>query len=225
MNTFVAVILTAPLIGPLDDAPLIKADGRESLLRAVELFVNREGVSRVLLVVPGSRAEEYKRKVGGHLSFMGVRIVTGGESFFDQLKTAREQLDPGTTHVLVHDAARPAVPYTDLDALAAAAERHPVAALAIPVAGPLLNVGRVSGAATLGGDRVAQLVTPIAFDIAALDAAIADGALPGSLQWIEGSPLNLRCGQASAGLMKAMIGLLPKPKVKAPSSPFEEAQW
>ena len=46
-----------------------------------------------------------------------------------------------------------------------------------------------------------------------------------TVQWIEGSPLNVRCGQASPGLLKAMIGLLPKPKVKAPSSPFEEAQW
>ena len=26
-------------------------------------------------------------------------------------------------------------------------------------------------------------------------------------------------------LVKAMINLLPKPKVKPPSSPFEEAQW
>jgi 2-C-methyl-D-erythritol 4-phosphate cytidylyltransferase len=225
MSSTVVVVVTAPLAGPLDDAPLIKAEGRESLLRAVELFVNRDGVSRVLLVVPPSRAEEYKRKVGGHLSFMGVRIVTGGETFVEQLAAARPQVEAGTTHVLVHDAARPAVPYTDLDALTAAAARHPVVALAVPTTGPLLRVGSVPGPAQWSTDRVAQIVTPVAFTLAAIDEVVATGGLPSSLQWIEASPLNVRCGQASPGMVKAMIGLLPKPKVKAPSSPFEEAQW
>jgi hypothetical protein len=32
-------------------------------------------------------------------------------------------------------------------------------------------------------------------------------------------------GGGDAGLVKQMISMLPKPKVKAPSSPFEEAQW
>ena len=225
MSSIVAIVVTVPLAGPLDDAPLIKADGRESLLRAVELFVNREGVSRVLLVVPPSRAEEYKRKVGGHLSFMGVRIVTGGETFVGQLAAARPQVESGTTHVLVHDAARPAVPYTDLDAVTAAAGRHPVVALAVPAAGPLLKVGSVPGPAEWSADRAAGVVTPIAMTLAALDEVVAAGALPVSLQWIEASPLNVRCGQASPGMVKAMIGLLPKPKVRAASSPFEEAQW
>jgi len=43
---------------------------------------------------------------------------------------------------------------------------------------------------------------------------------------VNGSPLNLRIGGAKdAALVKAMIGLLPKPKAKPLSSPFEEAQW
>jgi hypothetical protein len=43
---------------------------------------------------------------------------------------------------------------------------------------------------------------------------------------LRGSALNVRIGSAGeAGLLKSMIGMLPKPKVKPPSSPFEEAQW
>ena len=43
---------------------------------------------------------------------------------------------------------------------------------------------------------------------------------------VKGSPLNLRVGSsAEERVAKAMISMLPKPKVKAPSSPFEEAQW
>ena len=42
-----------------------------------------------------------------------------------------------------------------------------------------------------------------------------------------GSGLNIRAGggEAGPGLLKAMLNLLPKPKIKGPTSPFEEAQW
>ena len=43
---------------------------------------------------------------------------------------------------------------------------------------------------------------------------------------LKGSALNMRLGGAGdAALAKAMIGMLPKPKAKPLSSPFEEAQW
>jgi hypothetical protein len=42
----------------------------------------------------------------------------------------------------------------------------------------------------------------------------------------KGSPLNVRVGGGGdAGLVKQMISMLPKRKVAAPTSPFEEAQW
>jgi hypothetical protein len=43
---------------------------------------------------------------------------------------------------------------------------------------------------------------------------------------LKGSPLNVRVsGGGDAGLVKNMINMLPKPKAKPLSSPFEEAQW
>ena len=42
----------------------------------------------------------------------------------------------------------------------------------------------------------------------------------------KGSPLNVRVGgSGDAGFVNTMIKMLPKPKIKAPNSPFEEAQW
>ncbi len=42
---------------------------------------------------------------------------------------------------------------------------------------------------------------------------------------MNGSPLNVRLGgPGDAALAKALLALLPKPKVRA-ASPFEEAQW
>jgi hypothetical protein len=43
---------------------------------------------------------------------------------------------------------------------------------------------------------------------------------------LKGSPLNVRCaGGGDAALMKSMLMHLPKPKMKGPLTPFEEAQW
>jgi hypothetical protein len=43
---------------------------------------------------------------------------------------------------------------------------------------------------------------------------------------LKGSPLNIRVGGAGdVSLIKAMLNMLPKPKIKGPTSPFEEAQW
>ena len=42
---------------------------------------------------------------------------------------------------------------------------------------------------------------------------------------LKASPLNVRVTSADAGTVNALIKILPKPKVKPPSSPFEEAQW
>jgi hypothetical protein len=51
-------------------------------------------------------------------------------------------------------------------------------------------------------------------------------ALISRLTAVESSPLNVRCNAGNdAGLMKAMISLLPKPKIKGPTNPFEEASW
>ena len=51
---------------------------------------------------------------------------------------------------------------------------------------------------------------------------------PHASEWtvLRGSGLNVRVNNAGdASLVKAMINLLPKPKVRGPTSPFEEAQW
>jgi hypothetical protein len=48
----------------------------------------------------------------------------------------------------------------------------------------------------------------------------------GDIFLLKGSALNVRVGSAAdAGLVKAMINMLPKPKIRAADNPFEEAQW
>lgn len=235
MATFSVVVVTAPPPGQEHESsgPYVKVDGREALLRSVELFLNRDAVTQVQVVVDAAEAEGARRKFGGHLSFSGVKLLTAaggsGGGWAGQLAAAAAALADDATHVIVHDAARPCVPYTDLEAVMGAAEQHPAVALAAPLKANLVELDD-------DGDPIAthpptwfvQLLTPQAFARATfLSAAAARQDVdPAQFKLVRGSGLNVRVGTgADAGLAKACLGMLPKPKLKAPISPFEEAQW
>ena len=207
-----------------DSAAMTKIDGRESVLRCMEMYANRPGIAQIIVTINQADAEEIKRKIGSHLIFMGVKLVQGGPSWVEQLAAAQKVLKAEAKHVLVHDAGRPAVPYTDLDRLTERAGKHPAIALARQIRGTLAKTKIVPGPAEFASIDAAEVLGVTLYDRATFDA-VAAGKGPTTIELIDGSPLNLRCGWADAGVVKAMALLLPKPKVKAPSSPFEEAQW
>ncbi len=229
--TFSVLLVTAAPPGHAGEAggAFVKIDGRESLLRCAELFLNREPIKQIQMTFVSDMMEEAKRKYGGHLGFSGVKLVSGEASWWEQVAAGAEKLSPDVSHVILHDAARPAVPFGDIDSLMEAAEKHRAIALTAPLRTNLLEVDE-------GGHPMAyhlatsfvQLLSPLVF---ARDkfVEIAKSKLDphaSEFHLVKGSPLNLRVGGGGdAGLVKQMINMLPKPKIKAPSSPFEEAQW
>jgi 2-C-methyl-D-erythritol 4-phosphate cytidylyltransferase/2-C-methyl-D-erythritol 2,4-cyclodiphosphate synthase len=231
MPTFSVAILTAAPMGQAAEAggAFVKIDGREALLRSVELFLNREPIKQIQVVVLPDDLEEAKRKYGPHLSFSGVKLIAGGPKWTDQIAAASQKLSPETTHVLLHDGARPLVPYSDIDALIDAAQNEAIAVLTAPLRSELIQVD--DGGNPLHhwrADEFVHLLTPQVFSKERFTAMGAKGEQLSlsHAKLIKGSPLNQRIrGAGDAGLAKAMMGLLPKPKIKPPSSPFEEAQW
>lgn len=231
MSKFTALILTAPPAGLAAEAggAYVKVDGREAILRSVELFLNREPVSQVLVVFSQEDTEEGRRKYGGHLGLFGVKVLTGGPRWIDQVASAADKISPDSTHVIVHDAARPAVAYSDIDALIDAAPKSQVISLATPLRTSIAEVDD-------GGNPLAfhtpgqymQLLTPQCFSLAAYKEIVKTKQEPHASKFtlLKGSPLNVRVGSSGdAQFVKTMIGMLPKPKIKGPQNPFEEAQW
>jgi 2-C-methyl-D-erythritol 4-phosphate cytidylyltransferase len=234
MAAFSVLILTAAPPGQGGQGAeaggaFVKIDGRESLLRSVELFLNRPNVKQIHLAIQPDGLEEARQKYGAHLGFSGVKLISAGPRWMDQIAGAVAMLNPEATHVLLHDAARAAVPYSDIDALMEAAEKHEAVALSTPVRGTLVETDE-------GGSPVAfhlpthfsQLLTPQAFSKAAfLEMASKKTELhPSRLTLLKGSPLNVRIGgPGDATLLKSMLNMLPKPKSKAAINPFDEAQW
>jgi 2-C-methyl-D-erythritol 4-phosphate cytidylyltransferase len=147
----------------------------------------------------------------------------------NQVAVGGKRISEDVSHVILHDAARPAVAYSDIDALMEAAPEHDAIALTAPVKSVLVEVD--DGANALAyhlPSRFVQLLTPQAFSRERFlkMAETATEVHPSQTRLLKGSPLNVRIsGSGEAGLLKSMIGMLPKPKVKGPLTPFDEAQW
>ncbi len=231
MAMFSVILLTAAPPGLSSEAggAHVKIDGRESLLRAVEIFLNRDSVKQIQLVVPQQSAEETKRKFGANLGLYGVKLVAGGAKWMEQIQAAGKNIAAECTHVILHDAARPAVPFTDLEAVMAAAEESDAVMLAAPVRAALVEIDEgFAGMAYHLPSRFMQAQTPQVFARKVFDQMVQNATEPHASQMkiVKGSPLNVRVGSvADASFVKAMIALQPKPKMRAASSPFDEAQW
>jgi len=229
MANFSVIILTAapPGCGADSGGAFVKIDGRESLLRAVELFLNRDNIKQIQLVFDSAKLEEGKRKYGGHLSFSGVKVLGSSAKWHEQLAAASEKISPDATHVIVHDAARPAVPYSDIDEILSAAEKHPAVALVAPLRNALVEVDAGGNAmAYRSAGEFMQILTPQVFSKEKF-ASIAKNKSDvhaSELTLLKGSPLNMRVSAGEASIVNAFIKMLPKAKSKA-LSPFEEAQW
>lgn len=230
MASFSVIILTAPPTGQAAEAggAYVKIDGREALVRSIELFLNRESIQQIILAVPADETEEIKRRHGAHLSFSGVKLAIGGPKWLDQLAAAQKLIKPESTHVLIHDAARPIVPYYDIDTVLEAAESHPAITLTTPVRASLIQTNEAGKPVSLhSASDFVQMLTPRCFDKATFDsiATTRQWPKPEALHLVKGSPLNLRIGgNGDANLAKGLLAMLPKPKKKA-AGPFEEAQW
>jgi 2-C-methyl-D-erythritol 4-phosphate cytidylyltransferase len=238
MASFSIVILTArpPGLGslgaesadPLAAGAYIKIDGRESLMKAVELFLNRDNISQKLLVIDSRAAEEAKRRFGAHLGFSGVKLVSAGAKWTEQLAVAAQQIAAESTHVILHDAARPAVAYSDIDALLREAEGHDAVALTAPLRTGLVELDEGgSPIAFASADRYAQVLYPQAFTKSKFLELAKSGELHASqYTLLKGSPLNVRVATpGDAAFAKNILHLLPKPKIKAATNPFGEAEW
>lgn len=231
MGSFSVVLFTAaPSILAAEGAgAFVKVDGRECLLRSVESFLNRDNIKQIQLVVAEEQMEEAKRKYGAHLGFSGVKLISAPKQWMDQIAAAGEKISAECSHVILHDAARPAVAYGDLDALMGEVEKHPVAVLTTPIRAGLIETEESGKPIALRPpQRFAQVVTPWAMrKDKFLEMAKSKREPAAAEMWlVRSSSLNIRVSSpGDAGLAKVMIGMLPKPKIKGPENPFEEAQW
>lgn len=126
--------------GSSEKKTFAKLDGRPVFLRSLEHFVTREDVCQTILAVAPEDMEMMKTKYGPNLGFMGVKLVEGGATRIDTVRTALGLVSEEAEYVVVHDAARPCVSVTMIDGVFAEAEKTGAAILAAPITGTIKRV-------------------------------------------------------------------------------------
>jgi 2-C-methyl-D-erythritol 4-phosphate cytidylyltransferase/2-C-methyl-D-erythritol 2,4-cyclodiphosphate synthase len=140
--------------------------GKAVLNHSVDAFSTHPGIDLVLVAVGEGQQQLAAEKLGESVNF-----VTGGAERRHSVRAGLEALKAhGVTRILVHDAARPFVPASVIDALLDALDHAPGAVPALPVADTLARGD------TMLGENVARaglhrIQTPQAFHLDAILAA------------------------------------------------------
>ena len=222
-----------------DKLPFKRINDQPTFLRSLELFMGRDDVEQIILVVDPGDIEFVKEKFSAHLGFGGVSLASGGPDMFAAVAAAMEKLNDEITIVALHDALRPAISVMQIDKLLETAKESDGTVLAMPLTGAMKRVdadAKITETLSLTGIYLSQypqvfqreaLVAAeqqrASLDEPPLDHAQLAEAAGKSIVVVTGSPLNvLLSDPTQAALASAAIKSLPKPKVKKAASPFED---
>ncbi|MBN1916575.1 MAG: 2-C-methyl-D-erythritol 4-phosphate cytidylyltransferase [Verrucomicrobia bacterium] len=191
--------------GPARGVPkqFLDLGGEPVLVRSVRALLACEAVSRVVCAV----ADEWLDRASGIIEGAGlsalVRLVAGGsvrqETVRLLLEAAAEPEPPDV--VLIHDAARPFVPATVVEAATEAARETGAAVVAAPTTDTIASEQDGFLARVLCRTRLVNIRTPQAFRFDLIREAHARAFADGLENMTDDSALVLRLGQRVAVVM------------------------
>jgi 2-C-methyl-D-erythritol 4-phosphate cytidylyltransferase len=216
-------------------------DGRAVWLRSVEPFLNHDDVAQIILAIAPEDRELFERRYQASVAVLNIQVIEGGAERVDTVALALEQVRPECDYVAIHDAARPCLTTTQVDAVFKAAREQGAALLAIPATDTLKRVsaeGLVLETVPRQGIYMAQ--TPQVFRRDLLVRAYAERDRSGSgitddtqlveaighpCAIVEGSAFNLKITtQIDLKLAKAILDAKERSESRpsAASHPFAE---
>jgi 2-C-methyl-D-erythritol 4-phosphate cytidylyltransferase len=155
--------------------------GVPMLLRALRPFAAHPEVSELVVVLPAAFAERPPEWLAPHVG-RRLRIVPGGATRPDSVRAGLTALSASVAIVLVHDAARPFVSRSTIDAVIARARTGVGAVAAVPMGDTVKEVEAERRVArTMGRERLWRAQTPQGFPRPIIEAAYAG--------WNQGSPV------------------------------------
>jgi 2-C-methyl-D-erythritol 4-phosphate cytidylyltransferase len=219
-------------------------DGRAVWLRAVEPFVNRDDVAQIILAIAAEDRELFERRYRANVAFMNIKVIEGGAHRSDTVARALEAVDETCEYVAVHDAARPCISGSLIEAVFQAAREHGAALLAAPVSETIKRAADgCFECETVAREGLYLAQTPQAFKRRLLCAAYAQrarvaGEITDDCQLVEAlghrcaivmsSALNIKITTPlDLKLAAAILPMLEKPRRETPAHPFEDerAMW
>jgi len=203
--------------------------GKPLWMYAAEAFSGRSDVGQLILVIAAEDRELFNEKYSGHTALLGIQTVVGGAHRADSVLNGLKVVQPECRWVAVHDAARPCLPRTSVDAVFAAAKESGAAILACPCSSTIKRVDsqkQILETVPRTGLWLAQ--TPQCFETrlllesyakhtdpaSATDEACLVEALGHPIRVVEGSLLNIKVTTKS-DLKFAELALKSLPQARA----------
>lgn len=218
-------------------------DNRPIWLRTAELFITRDDVCQVIVIISPEDEEKFRSKYAANLAFMDIEIALGGKERFESVANALQKLKDDAEFVAIHDAVRPCLNPELIPKVFSQAQKSGAAILAVPVADTVKEANpqqQVTGTRPRTNLWLAQ--TPQVFRRDWLEAAYANrGQLQQDItddaQLIEAAGHTVEIVEGDRGNIKittkpdlyladAILKSRPKPKANRPFHPFaEEEMW
>ena len=206
-------------------------------LYSADLFLKRQDVQQVIIVIAPEDKEDFLSKFGPNLAVLGIDVVLGGKERADSVENALKKVDESADFVVVHDAARPCLDADLVERVFQAANQTGAAIPAIPVSSTVKksNDGRVVDE-TVDRNGLYLAQTPQVFKRELIcdlyskrgEADVTDESQLAEINGVEvtlveGSPLNIKITTTQDLIFAtACLATRPVPKFDAPIHPFAD---
>ena len=206
-------------------------------LYSAELFLKRNDVEQVIIVISPADREEFLAKYGPNLAVLGVEVALGGAERSDSVQNALDKVNAASTHVVIHDAARPCINADLIESIFVAAKTNPAVIPAIPVTSTLkLSENGCSVDKTVDRTHLYEAQTPQVFERELLTSMFANRGelkptdesqlaeeLGHPISIVQGSVFNIKItSKQDLAFAIACLEAQSKPKFDAPIHPFAD---
>lgn len=206
-------------------------------LYSAELFLKRNDVKQVIIVISPEDKEEFLAKYGPNLAVLGVEFALGGVERSDSVQNALDKVNSDSTHVVIHDAARPCLNADLIEVVFNASKTNPAVIPAIPVTSTLkLSKNGSAVDRTVDRTHLYEAQTPQVFERELLISMFADRGdlkptdesqlaeeLGHPIAIVKGSIFNIKItSKQDLAFARACLDSQPKPKLDSPIHPFAD---
>ncbi len=215
--------------------PFAPLANRAVWLHSGERFINRDDTVQVILVIAADDREYFEFKFSANAAILGIDVVEGGTERADSIQRALACVNDAADFICVHDAARPCVADTWIDAVFAAGEKSGAAILGVPVSSTLKRVTDANTVQeTVSREGLWEAQTPQVFRrewlveayarregfVATDDAQLVE-RIGHEVTVIPGSKMNLKITtREDLRLAEQTLKVLPRKKLEGPAHPF-----
>ncbi len=222
---------------PAYKKPFAKLNQKAVWLHSAELFLKRDDVHQLVLVISADDQEDFMSMFGPNIAVMGIDVVIGGKERADSVQNGLDKIKNDIDFVVIHDAARPCLHDEFVESIFGAARQHGSAVPAIPVNSTVKRSDDGNSIKeTVDRTHLYLAQTPQVFPREAMIEAFRNRGqqqptdeaqlmeLAGhQIRMVQGSPLNIKITtRADLRLAGACLKALPQPKFDAPIHPFAD---